>query len=83
MERRFYLIGNEAMIRGNWRDMNDDARVSVIHQYKEVPPFLSFIRKIHFSPKINRIISLPWKDIWCDSVKRIKWGGQPSLLHNI
>lgn len=79
MERRFYLIGNEAMIKGNWRDMNDDARVSVIRQYKNVTPIFSFIRRIHFSPKINKIISLPWKYIWCDSVRKIKWGGVKTL----
>ena len=76
MERHFYLIGNEAMIKGNWRDMNDDARVSVIKQFKDVNPILSFIRKIHINPKINRIISLPWKDIWCDSVRKINWDGK-------
>ena len=75
MERRFYLIANGAMINGNWRDMNDDVRVSVLNQYKDLNPLFSFIRKIHLSPKINRIISLPWKDIWCDSVRKIKWGG--------
>lgn len=73
MERRFYLIDNGLMIKSNWRDMIDDARVSVIKKYKDVHPFFSLIRKIHITPKINRIISLPWKDIWCDSVKAIKW----------
>ena len=75
MERRFYLIANGAMINGNWRDMNVDVRVSVLNKYKDLNPPFSFIRKIHLSPKINRIISLPWKDMWCDSVRKIKWGG--------
>ena len=76
MKRHFYLIAYEAMVKGNWRDMNDDARVSVIKQYKDVNSIFSFIRRIHFSPKINRIISLPWKELWCDSVRKIKWGGK-------
>ncbi len=73
MERRFYLIDNGALIKGNWKDINDDTRVSVIKQYKDLNPLFLFVRRIHFSPKINRIISLPLKDIWCDSVKKIKW----------
>lgn len=74
MDRHFYLIDNGMMVNGNWRDMIDDGRVSVIKQFKDVNSVLSLIRKIHLG-RINRIIPLPFKDIWCDSVKKIDWRG--------
>lgn len=63
------------MMKANWRDMYDDNRVSVLKQYRDIElnTLCKFIKKIHLSDKINTVIFLPFKDIWCDSVKSINW----------
>ena len=67
---RIYFI----MPEGSWNDLNqstfadlyDDSRVTILEsKFKsQSNKALCFIRRLHYSKKINRIINLPFKEKW-------------------
>lgn len=73
MEKRFFLIDNGPMMKSNWMKMCEDKRVTVLKQFKKSNLIYNIIKRIHLSGKINKIFPLPFKDMWCSSIKTIKW----------
>lgn len=51
-----------------YRDLEDNDRCLVVYLgLKNVGRILSFIRRIHLSSKLNRIINFPFKEVWTNS----------------
>lgn len=58
-----------------FKDLYDDNRVLFLQSItKEVNnQLLDFIQRVHLNGKINRIISLPYKNIWGYSLNDVNW----------
>ena len=56
-------------------DLLNDNRVIVLNGWSHEPNnfILKFLKKIHFSMKLNKIINLPLKHLWKYTLEDIKW----------
>ena len=61
--------------------LNDNRVIYLDSRFRESSYFLiNFLRRIHFSKMINRIINLPFKRIWKSSLETVSWEDKCSYV---
>ncbi len=74
MDREFIIVRLHGITDVIFNDFYSDERATVWMARKDSRfKIINFIQRIHFSPLMNRNIDIPFKRIWCNSLKKIDW----------
>lgn len=76
-KRQFIFVMNDEspLTKYNFLDLLQDDRVIVLNgwTHKTGNRFLKFLKRAHFSYRLNKVIRLPFKSIWGYTLKDIDW----------
>lgn len=71
-DKHFLVVYDKLLIEEIYADFYHDKRVTVTKNLREIhAPLLLFLRRLHFSKKINSKVSLPFKSIWSYNLNNI------------
>lgn len=73
-EKIVFFIPKAEISANQYRDLFFDERVEIHVTLPDIKNHVLFmIRRVHFSPKINSILNLPFKQIWHNGVDEVNW----------
>lgn len=74
MKQKIIILGNgQDWCEKSLKDFEkmDNVKINNYKYLSKLNPFLKFIARIQFAPKINKIIEIPFKSLWYKNIEKI------------